>query len=246
MTSRAERRAREKALQDDPDTPQWMCEAIERGGDLCAWCQGHDVSYSRMMAWVESDPERAMLIDAAYRARAALAAGLIETMSRRLLDPETDAVHPWLPKRSRTIKTDDGGTEQVAVEIDSKAARVAMAGFQWTAEKHHRERFGKVTEHKHTHSVQFEHLSALRAFNGRHVPHSPGRVHAEPVRAALPSPQEVPPMRSVMLPQGPQASAREPITIDASQVIEPNALIDNGMSAYDLAVRLSLRRTLTG
>lgn len=247
---KAQRKAREIALQADPDTLQWIAEAIERGEDFCAWCQGKDISYSRMMAWVESDPERALVIDGAYRARAALAAGLVETMARRLVDPEADATHPWLPKRTRTQRDDDGNPHQVAIEIDSKAARVAMAGFQWTAEKHHRERFGKVTEHKHTHSVQFEHLQAMRAFSGRHVPGArgaqPGALQADPMRAQLPALADVPHNRSAIPGLEPRPHAHEARTLDGEcQVIEPNALNDNVLSSFGLAWCLSVRRTLT-
>lgn len=192
-----ERREREAGLQANADeTMAAICEAQSVGTGFLAWCTARDVAYSRMIQWVEADPHRADAFDAATRARAANAASAVEAIGRRLINPDAPSDHDWVPRRTRTVSdyNDAGeviGTHEELVELDPRAARVAAAAFQWTAEKGDRTKFGKHTEHHHTHAVQFEHLAALRAMmsrsaHGRAIPAPDGPVSAR--SHALPAP----------------------------------------------------------
>jgi hypothetical protein len=195
-TTRA-RRQRETAMQLDAEaTMESLCEEIARGAGANAWMKAHDVSYSRMVQWIEADTQRAAVFDAAVRARAANAAGAVEAIGRRLLNPDAATDNDWVPRRTRTVIEHDAagnvtGQREELVELDARAARVAAAAFQWTAEKGDRTRFGKHTEHHHTHAVQFEHLAALRAMMTRspsqRAPMIPIGPVSEHVRA-LPAP----------------------------------------------------------
>lgn len=223
-----ERREREGKLFADADaTLAQLCESVARGPGMTAWCTALDVAYSRVIAWVEADATRARELDAAYRARADLAGSAIETIAHRLVDPQAETVHPWVTRRTRKVADESapGGFRDEPVEIDSKAARVAMAGFQWLAEKQDRTRFGKVTEHHHTHAVQFEHLAALRQV-----------LSASPSVRSLPTPAG-----------GVSVPARAEPAIDAAfRVLEStaNLLLPQALRPHPTVVRIGLRRTL--
>lgn len=226
--ARRERREREAKLFADADgTMAAACEAVASGPGLNAWCTARDVAYSRVVAWIEADANRARELDAAFRARADLAGSAIETIAHRLVDPAADTAHPWVTRRTRKVPDESvpEGFRDEPVEIDSKAARVAMAGFQWLAEKQDRTRFGKVTEHHHTHAVQFEHLAALRQ-----------------VLSAAPSSRVLP-----ALPGPAHASARAEPAVDAAfRVLEStaNLLMPKELRPHPTVVRIGLRRTL--
>lgn len=119
------------------------------GLGVTGFARRHDVRYNVLAEWITADPARMLAVNEAQRMRAAINGDAVEAIGRKLVAPDVRTGHDWL---------DDGDAV-----LDPKAARVAVDAFRWSASVKDRATFGRVTQHNHTHTMQVEHLQALRA-----------------------------------------------------------------------------------
>lgn len=155
MMTKPQRIALEASLFEDPATLEAIVHETMVANGLHSWCMRLDVSYNRVRAWLESDNDRMAQWQAATAARGEMQASAIDAIGRRLLSPQEATGHAWVDQAV--------GESGQRPEIDPKAARVAMEAFKTSATWNDPKRYGKVTEHKHTLTVQSEHLAALRS-----------------------------------------------------------------------------------